>query len=270
MQQSTIFDLDTQDILNNIDLSGFDFSNLDSILDTSDQNVLSPNMFENVENNVIDFSNLDFLFNNTDTSFKQLPLLENTLNPGKMLHTTQEVSPALTFIEEPEKIQTPAKKKKVIAEDEEDKPPHTYSYLITCAIWASDRKMMTLNEIYTWFLDNYTYFRTTKINWKNSIRHNLSKKKLFVKVPRPVVEFGKGCYWTLNLDASSSFSEELPSIFFENSPTISNATLYSPDLSQFMPSPMSSPLSRNLVGPISSMSRRNSHRVDPYGSPSLY
>ncbi|KAJ2377922.1 hypothetical protein IW150_001103 [Coemansia sp. RSA 2607] len=58
---------------------------------------------------------------------------------------------------------------------------------------------MTLNEIYTWVITHYPYFNTAGSGWKNSIRHNLSLNKTFVRVPRPVNEPGKGAYWTVDL-----------------------------------------------------------------------
>jgi hypothetical protein len=46
------------------------------------------------------------------------------------------------------------------------KPPASYEKLITEAIMSDDREYMTLNDIYTWLLDNYSYFSTAPSAWK--------------------------------------------------------------------------------------------------------
>ncbi|KAJ2829383.1 hypothetical protein GGI24_002147, partial [Coemansia furcata] len=79
------------------------------------------------------------------------------------------------------------------------KPPYSYATLITYALLHHPRKQMTLNEIYNWAMDNYPYFKNAGSGWKNSIRHNLSLNKTFVRIPRPANEPGKGAYWTVDL-----------------------------------------------------------------------
>ncbi|KAJ2410393.1 hypothetical protein J3F80_000586 [Coemansia sp. RSA 2526] len=79
------------------------------------------------------------------------------------------------------------------------KPPYPYATLITYAILQHPRKQMTLSEIYTWLMFYYPYFKTAGSGWKNSIRHNLSLNKTFMRFPRPINEPGKGAYWTVDL-----------------------------------------------------------------------
>ncbi|KAI9021946.1 hypothetical protein DFJ74DRAFT_588678, partial [Hyaloraphidium curvatum] len=70
--------------------------------------------------------------------------------------------------------------------------PGRSATLMTYAILTSPARKMSLNEVYTWLTSNFPYFRSAGLGWKNSVRHNLSLNKLFVKVPRPISEPGKG------------------------------------------------------------------------------
>ncbi|CCG82364.1 putative Forkhead transcription factor [Taphrina deformans PYCC 5710] len=77
--------------------------------------------------------------------------------------------------------------------------PYSYAQLITYAIAHAPNGKLTLSEIYDWCTEHFPYFKKqTNPGWKNSIRHNLSLNKTFVKVPRPVHEPGKGAYWALD------------------------------------------------------------------------
>ncbi|CAG8739140.1 8841_t:CDS:2, partial [Racocetra persica] len=79
------------------------------------------------------------------------------------------------------------------------KSPYTYATLINYAIENSPNKKLTLNEIYNWIMENYPYYKTAGAGWKNSIRHNLSLNKRFVRVPHH--DSGRGLYWTLDFSA---------------------------------------------------------------------
>ena len=79
----------------------------------------------------------------------------------------------------------------------------SYKMLIYSALQDSPRKMMKLTEIYEWILERYPSFRANKNGFQNSIRHNLSLNKMFIKVDslRPGNyggEAGRGGYWTID------------------------------------------------------------------------
>lgn len=79
-----------------------------------------------------------------------------------------------------------------------DKPLKSYSCLIAEAIFNSKDRRLTLSGIYSYVLENYPFYRTAKPGWQNSIRHNLSLNKAFIKIPRASGEPGKGMFWAID------------------------------------------------------------------------
>ncbi|XP_027022616.1 forkhead box protein P1-B isoform X2 [Tachysurus fulvidraco] len=73
------------------------------------------------------------------------------------------------------------------------RPPYTYAFLIRCSILEASDKQRALNEIYSWFIQRFFYFRHNTPTWKNAVRHNLSLHKCFVRV-----DGGKGAVWTVD------------------------------------------------------------------------
>uniref|UniRef100_A0A182NJI9 Fork-head domain-containing protein n=1 Tax=Anopheles dirus TaxID=7168 RepID=A0A182NJI9_9DIPT len=76
------------------------------------------------------------------------------------------------------------------------KPPYSYAQLIIQAIMASPDKQLPLSEIYGYIAETYPFYRHSA-NWQNSIRHNLSLNRYFIKVPR-ANQSGKGSYWRID------------------------------------------------------------------------
>ncbi|KAI8912668.1 hypothetical protein EDD86DRAFT_245547 [Gorgonomyces haynaldii] len=68
-----------------------------------------------------------------------------------------------------------------------ERPDISYTDLIIEAILTSESRMLSLGDIY-------------EHAWKNSIRHNLSVQKIFVRTQRPGDKPGKGGYWALTDD----------------------------------------------------------------------
>lgn len=83
--------------------------------------------------------------------------------------------------------------------NERMKPPHSYIALIATAILNSPEKRLTLTEINEYLVKHYVFFRGSYQGWKNSVRHNLSFNKCFVKILRdPARPWGKDNYWTVS------------------------------------------------------------------------
>ncbi|CAK9436121.1 uncharacterized protein LODBEIA_P06790 [Lodderomyces beijingensis] len=77
----------------------------------------------------------------------------------------------------------------------EDKPPYSYATLIGISILSHPDKRLTLSHIYQWISDTFKFYRKEDVGWQNSIRHNLSLNKAFVKGEKS--KDGKGHFWCI-------------------------------------------------------------------------
>ncbi|XP_061617370.1 forkhead box protein M1 isoform X3 [Phyllopteryx taeniolatus] len=81
-----------------------------------------------------------------------------------------------------------------------EKPPFSYMAMIQFAINSSRNGLMTLNEIYKWLQHHFDFFGDeNRRGWKNSVRHNLSLHKMFLRKMSPN---GKVSFWTVRPDAN--------------------------------------------------------------------
>ncbi|EPQ26574.1 uncharacterized protein PFL1_05895 [Pseudozyma flocculosa PF-1] len=80
------------------------------------------------------------------------------------------------------------------------RPPYPYTEIIKIAILKSPQRRLTLSQLYAECSSKFPYFASvgTTDSWKNTLRHNLSTQRYFVKLNREVNAPGKGHYWTFD------------------------------------------------------------------------
>ncbi|XP_025837157.1 forkhead box protein K1 isoform X2 [Agrilus planipennis] len=91
---------------------------------------------------------------------------------------------------------------------DDSKPPYSYAQLIVQAIASAIDKQLTLSGIYSYITKNYPYYRNADKGWQNSIRHNLSLNRYFIKVPRSQEEPGKGSFWRIDPQSEAKLIEQ--------------------------------------------------------------
>eukprot|EP00116_Pleurobrachia_bachei_P002732 sb/3462994/ len=90
----------------------------------------------------------------------------------------------------------------------DEKPPYSYAQLIVQAIASSKNKHLTLSGIYQFIMRTYPYYKLADKGWQNSIRHNLSLNRYFIKVPRSQDEPGKGSFWRLDQNCEAKLVDQ--------------------------------------------------------------
>ncbi|KAL9083751.1 MAG: hypothetical protein Q9159_005590 [Coniocarpon cinnabarinum] len=104
----------------------------------------------------------------------------------------------------------PAPEEMPAVPDEDGKPSYSYAQLIGMAILRAPDRKTTLSQIYKWISDTFSFYRTGQAGagWQNSIRHNLSLNKSFVKKERPKEDPGKGNYWAIQEGSEAQFFKD--------------------------------------------------------------
>lgn len=95
-----------------------------------------------------------------------------------------------------------------VVEDDGKKPPYSYAVLIGMSILRAPGRRLTLAHIYKWISDTFSFYRLPETGWQNSIRHNLSLNKAFIKIERPKDDPGKGNYWAIEPGMESQFLKD--------------------------------------------------------------
>ncbi|KAI9371126.1 fork head domain-containing protein [Aspergillus egyptiacus] len=95
-------------------------------------------------------------------------------------------------------------------EDDGAKPPYSYATLIGMSILRAPNRRLTLAQIYKWISDTFSYYKHSDPGWQNSIRHNLSLNKAFIKQERPKDDPGKGNYWAIEPGMEAQFIKDKP------------------------------------------------------------
>jgi len=87
-----------------------------------------------------------------------------------------------------------------------NKYPEPYAIMIVKAILSRKDNVMQLKDIYNYFITNYESFamEADATKWKNSIRHNLSRHKYFIKTSE---KNAQGHFWSIDEDYLKYFKQ---------------------------------------------------------------
>ncbi|CAK7221121.1 Forkhead transcription factor [Sporothrix curviconia] len=149
------------------------------------------------------------------------------------------------------------------------KPGHSYAMLIGMAILRSAGRKLTLSQIYKWISDTYSFYNPQDAGWQNSIRHNLSLNKAFVKQERPKDDPGKGNYWAIETGMEYMFMKDkaVRKPMAGDSLQVMSTSVLEPSLPQIIPAgfqepalpPQLPPMPTSMVEPSSTAPMANTH-----------
>lgn len=117
---------------------------------------------------------------------------QQQLDAQKLLDQQIKQMESTTKEEEPKEVPSPRSMPKIV-HNSDSKPPFSYATLIGMAILRGNDRKLTLSQIYHWISSTFKYYRKNDVGWQNSIRHNLSLNKAFIKTEKS--SDGKGHYW---------------------------------------------------------------------------
>ena len=129
------------------------------------------------------------------------------LGPPKAAGPALQPASSATDVPRPTSTVPPApsaaKNSLTLKEKQKGKPPLTYMALVGKALLSSPDGHMCINSIYDYIMENYPFYRTTTLSWRNAIRHNLTVNECFVKVGK----MGKSRFyqWGIHPDYVEAF-----------------------------------------------------------------
>lgn len=153
-----------------------------------------------------------------DPSYAYKAPLKRNLSNAAPLHDRQAKK---ARPEEPSAPEIPEPQNMPLIEDDGRKPQYSYAALIGMSILRAPGRRLTLAQIYKWISDSFAYYRASQTGWQNSIRHNLSLNKAFIKQERPKDDPGKGNYWAIEPGMEAQFIKDKAS----RHPTSSSGTI---------------------------------------------
>ncbi|KAJ7650840.1 hypothetical protein FB45DRAFT_888932 [Roridomyces roridus] len=86
-----------------------------------------------------------------------------------------------------------------VPEKSDGRPAVAFHIAAAVAIYASARKMLTLQEICDALADRFSGFRDSDEKWRDTIRHTLSLQGIFVKRPEKSPYDPKSHYWSFDV-----------------------------------------------------------------------
>ena len=106
---------------------------------------------------------------NTPDTVSPIPTLDISKNPGEIIKSPAVFDSSSKVLD----TETEIMRNRDFYRLNDIRPPYTYASLIRQAIVESSHRQLTLNEIYTWFQDNFAYFRRNAATWKVGCVTNL-------------------------------------------------------------------------------------------------
>ena len=178
--------------------------------------------------------------------YGQRPIQKRTLLEAAPIHESRQFKKPKTedaseADEGQEQTDLPAPDSFPPLHDDGSKPSHSYAQLIGMSILRTPNRRLTLAQIYKWISDTYSFYNAADAGWQNSIRHNLSLNKAFIKQERPKDDPGKGNYWAIQSGMEHQFIKDKSARKStgpnENPPLLSTnlAPVNQPESTQFKP-----------------------------------